>query len=151
MKVIKTAIYDFLNSTRWTDSAALFLRLFAGSMLLTHGVMKIQNYNFLSSSFPSVLGMGSGLSLTMVILVEVGCSIAIICGFLTRLALIPAIFTMLIAALFVGNFEELAFMYMGIFIALFISGPGIYSFDRWMFVPDAKKAARRGRNPQVAP
>lgn len=151
MKIFKTAAYNFLNSTRWTDSAALFLRLFAGSMLLSHGIMKIQNFNFLSSSFPSVLGMGSGLSLTMAALVEVGCSIAIICGFLTRIALIPAIFTMLIAALFTGQFGELAFIYMGIFIALFISGPGIYSFDRWMFAPDSKKGeSKQGKSRVIA-
>ncbi len=145
MKITRDSVYNFLNSSRWTDSAALFLRVFAGGMLLSHGIMKIQNWDFLTGAFPPMLGMGSTLSLVMATLVEVGCSIAIICGFLTRLALIPAIFTMLVAVLFghPGEFGELPFIYMGIFVALFISGPGMYALDRWLFVPKAKKSEPR--------
>ncbi len=145
MKITRDSIYKFLNSTRWTDSAALFLRIFAGGMLLSHGIMKIQNYGFMADSFPSMLGMGSAASLVMATLVEVGCSIAIICGFLTRLALIPMIFTMFLAAFFAqpGQFGELAFIYMGIFVALFISGPGVYALDRWILAPVSGKARKR--------
>ncbi len=147
MKITRDSVYNFLNSTRWTDSAALFLRIFAGGMLLSHGIMKIQNWDFLAGSFPPMLGMGSTVSLVMITLVEVGCSIAIICGFLTRLALIPAIFAMLVAVLFghQGEFGELPFVYMGMFVALFISGPGMYALDRWMFVPEIKKTQRRSK------
>lgn len=124
----------------------LFLRIFGGGMLLFHGIQKIQNYNFLTSSFPQVLGMSSSTALTLVTLVEVGCSILIIMGALTRLALIPAMFTMFIASFFAssgGPFGELAFIYLGLFVALFIAGPGMYSLDRLWFVPSAKGAGRR--------
>lgn len=135
MKIDKEKIAGFFNTTRWIDSALLFLRIFAGGMLLWHGIMKIQNYNFISQTFPSVFGMGSQLSLMLTILVEVVASAMIICGALTRLALIPAAFTMFVAA-FAGpespKFGELAFMYLGIFVALFIAGPGMYSLDRLM-------------------
>lgn len=152
MKITRDSIYSFLNTSRWTDSSALFLRIFAGGMLLSHGIMKIQNYGYMADSFPSVMGMGSEVSLILATLVEVGCSIAIICGFLTRLALIPAAFTMFIAAFFGhgGEFGELPFVYLGIFIALFISGPGMYALDRWMFVPEVKKTERRQRKQSIS-
>ncbi len=145
MKITRDSVYNFLNTSRWTDSAALFLRIFAGGMLLTHGIMKIQNWDFLAGSFPPMLGMGSTLSLVMITLVEVGCSIAIICGFLTRLALIPAVFAMFIAAFFghPGEFGELPFIYLGAFVALFISGPGTYALDRWLLVPESKKSRKK--------
>jgi putative oxidoreductase len=148
MKTAKEAIYNFLNSARWTDSAILFLRIFTGGMLLWHGVMKIQNFEFMADSFPSVLWMTSKASLVVATLVEVGCSLCIIVGVLTRLALLPAIFTMFVAAFFghgEGAFGELAFIYMGVFIALFISGPGLYSLDRLWFLPDGKKRTPRGK------
>jgi putative oxidoreductase len=149
MKITREAIYNFFNSARWTDSAVLFLRIFAGGMLLWHGVMKIQNFEFMADSFPQVLWMSSAASLVMATLVEVGCSLFIIAGALTRFALLPAIFTMFIAAFFGhgdGAFGELAFVYMGIFIALFIAGPGLYSLDRLWFLPEDKRRARKSKN-----
>lgn len=148
MKMTKDSIYNFFNSTRWTDSAMLFLRIFGGGMLLYHGIQKIQNYNFLTSSFPSMLGMSGSTALSIVILVEVGCSILIIMGALTRLALIPAAFTMCVASFFGhsgGAFGELAFIYLGLFVTLFIAGPGMYSLDRLLFVPAARKAVRKAK------
>lgn len=153
MKITKDVIAGFFNSTRWTDSAMLFLRVFAGGMLLWHGIMKIQNFGFMADTFPSVLWMGSKASLVMATLVEVGCSVFIIAGALTRLALIPAAFTMFIATFFGhpgSGFGELSFVYMGIFIALFIAGPGMYSMDRLLFVPGTKKEGRRRTGNRVA-
>jgi putative oxidoreductase len=146
MKISREAIYNFFNSARWTDSSILFLRIFAGGMLLWHGIMKIQNFDLMADSFPSVLWMSSKASLGMATLIEVGCSVLIIVGVFTRLALIPLIFTMFIAAFFGhqgGAFGELAFIYMGVFIALFIAGPGPYSLDRWWFsFPTGRRATR---------
>lgn len=146
MKITRDAIANFFNSTRWTDSAMLFLRVFAGGMLLSHGIMKIQNFDFMIGNFPSMLGMGSEVSLIMATIVEVGASLFIIAGALTRLALIVAAFTMFMAAFFGhsgGGFGELAFVYMGVFIALFIAGPGMYSMDRLLFIPQTKTERRR--------
>lgn len=149
MKITRDAVANFFNSVRWTDSAMLFLRIFAGGMLLWHGVMKIQNFDYMADTFPSVLWMGSKASLVMATLVEVGCSVFIIAGALTRLALIPAAFTMFVATFFGhpgSGFGELSFVYMGTFISLFIAGPGMYSMDRLLFVPQAKTTEQRRRS-----
>lgn len=151
MKSIREQVVNFFNSTRWTDSATLFLRIFAGGMLLYHGIMKIQNFDYMAGSFPTVLWMSSTVSLIVATIVEIGCALLIIAGALTRLALIPAAFTMFVATFFThaeGGFGELSFVYMGIFIALFISGPGMYSMDRLLFLPEKKRAARRAKKSQ---
>ena len=64
----------------------------------------------------------------------IGWSMAFIIGFLYRLAMIPMIFTMVIAffvihANDVFAMKELALVYLIIFVLMYISGPGKYSVD----------------------
>ncbi len=118
-------------------SAALFLlamRIIFGLLLMNHGIQKWSNFHELSSTFPDPLGVGSTVSVSLAIFAELFCSMAVIIGFLHRLALIPIIFTMIMAT-FVAHAgdpfsqKELSFVYMIVFIMLFISGPGKYSVD----------------------
>ncbi len=133
MKIYKQ-ISHFLSCDKWTDIAAFFLRLFVGFMMLTHGIEKILNFSSLESAFPDPIGLGSKWSLIMIILCEVGCSALLILGLFTRLAVLPLIFSMIIAAFFTFpeikmNTVELPLLYMGIYAAIFILGPGKYSTD----------------------
>lgn len=127
-----------LSSDRWFDSAILFMRIFIGAMMLTHGIGKIQNYNAIVNSFPDPLGIGSAASFTLITLIEVGCSVLIIMGLFTRLATLPLIFGMYIAT-FIAFPEktfaegELSFVYMGIYIMLLVSGGGRYALDALFF------------------
>lgn len=127
----------FLSCDKWTDLAALFLRLFVGFMMLTHGIDKIMNFSSLESTFPDPIGLGSKWSLIMIILCEAGCSVLLILGLFTRLAVLPLIFSMTIAAFFTFpeikmNTIELPLMYIGIYAAIFILGPGKYSTDKYI-------------------
>ena len=81
----------FLLSECCSNAARLFLRLFVGILMLTHGIAKIENFDTLVDTFPDPIGLGT-LTLPLIILVEVGASILVMVGFLTRLALIPLIF-----------------------------------------------------------
>ena len=96
----------------------LALRLFFGVLFLLHGYAKLVNYEALSVTFPDPLGVGSSLSLA---------------GFLFRLSLLPMIFTMCVAFFYAhgGSIAEgeLAFIYLGVFILMFFTGPGLYSID----------------------
>lgn len=89
----------FLLSECCSNAARLFLRLFVGILMLTHGIAKIENFDTLVDTFPDPIGLGT-LTLPLIILVEVGASILVMVGFLTRLALIPLIFSMIVAAFF---------------------------------------------------
>lgn len=131
-------VLSWLSSDRWFDSAILFMRIFIGAMMLTHGIGKLQNYNAIVNSFPDPLGIGSAVSFAIITFVEVGCSVLIIMGLCTRLATLPLIFGMFVATFIAfpdKSFAagELSFVYMGIYIMLLISGGGRYAIDAFMF------------------
>ncbi|MBQ5679468.1 MAG: DoxX family protein [Rikenellaceae bacterium] len=131
-------VLSWLSSDRWFDSAILFMRIFIGAMMLTHGIGKLQNYNAIVNSFPDPLGIGSAASFAIITFVEVGCSVLIIMGLFTRLATLPLIFGMFVATFIAfpdKSFAagELSFVYMGIYIMLLISGGGRYAIDAFMF------------------
>lgn len=131
-------ILSWLSSDRWFDSAILFMRIFIGAMMLTHGIGKLQNYNAIVNSFPDPLGIGSAVSFAIITFVEVGCSVLIIMGLFTRLATLPLVFGMFVATFIAfpdKSFAagELSFVYMGIYIMLLISGGGRYAIDAFMF------------------
>lgn len=111
----------------------LTLRLFFGLLFLMHGIDKLANFEVLSYSFPDPLGMGSHLSLVLVILAEVFCALTFIGGFLFRISLLPMLFAMFIAFFYAhgGSIAdgELAFIYLGVFLLLLVTGPGRYSAD----------------------
>ena len=121
--------------SRFHSNLALFiLRVCLGAfMLLAHGLPKINN--FPSASFPDPLGLGSTISMSLAIFAEAMCSLLLILGLWTRYAVIPLIFTMLVAVLIVHagdpfGKKELGLMYLLGYIVVFLAGPGSYSVDQ---------------------
>lgn len=116
------------------NGAVLLLRLFVGGMMLTHGLAKIMSFSDLAATFPDPLGVGSTFSLLLVILAEALCSCLLILGVITRLALIPLLFNMLVIVFVVHSgtpfgARELPILYLGMYVVLFWSGAGKYSLD----------------------
>jgi len=112
----------------------LILRVAICAMMLTHGLYKLSNFSTMSQEF-NPIGIGGALSLSLVIFAEVFCSIAVILGLFTRLAVIPLIFAMCVATLvFYGGqafaAKELPLLYLSFFTVILIIGPGSYSIDR---------------------
>ena len=113
--------------------ALFLLRLFPSLfMALLHGLAKFNKMDILINRFPDPIGLGSAVSLYLVIFAELGCSILLMLGLYTRLATIPLIITMSVAA-FVFHINdpiskiELPVMYLTIYVVLFIMGPGKYA------------------------
>ena len=70
----------------------------------------------------------------MVVFSELVCSFALIFGILQRIVLIPMMLTMCVAFFIVHGADafqvrELSFVYLIMFVILYITGPGQYSFD----------------------
>ncbi|MBQ1980891.1 MAG: DoxX family protein [Alistipes sp.] len=112
----------------------LALRLLFGGVMMWHGITKMANYENLVSSFPNPLGLGSHLSLYLAIFAELFCSVGVIFGAFYRMALIPLIFTMIVAFFIIHHSQpfaskELAFIYLVMFILLFVMGAGRFSLD----------------------
>ena len=121
-----------------TDLGLLLLRLFAGGAMVTHGYPKFQKILDGNFQFGDPLGVGPEISLILAAFAELICSVLVIIGLTTRLALIPLIITMGVAFFIVHGADdfkskELAFVYLGIFLSLFFTGPGKFSADRLLF------------------
>ena len=138
LKIEYLMIYNFLfptkpNTTK-TSLLLLAVRIIFGVLLMNHGIQKWSNFQELSAVFPDPLGLGSPISLGLAIFSELVCSMAFIVGFLYRLAMIPMIFTMIVAFFIVHAndafaVKELAFIYLIVFIVMYIAGPGKFSID----------------------
>ncbi|MDI6046365.1 DoxX family protein [Flavobacterium yafengii] len=121
-------------SANATDWASLILRLTLGLLMLSHGIPKLMKLLNGTMEFGDPIGIGVPASLTLTVFAEVFCSILIIIGFWTRLALIPLIITMAVAVFIVHINDDLgtmesALMYLLSYTALFLLGSGTYSMD----------------------
>ncbi len=124
----------FYSGPLSADFGLLILRVVAGAPMITHGWMKLQNVLAGKLEFGDPIGIGTEASLYLAIFAEFFCAILLILGFLTRIALVPLIVTMLVAFFIVHspdpfNVKELAFIYLGLYTALFFTGPGKLSID----------------------
>jgi putative oxidoreductase len=122
------------------DVGLLVLRVWLGlSMLVLHGWPKVQGMAEKSASFPDPLGVGSAMSLNLVVFAEVLCALILVVGLAARFALVPLVVTMAVAFFIIhggalsgeGN-GEMAFVYLAGFVALLIAGPGRYSADHYI-------------------
>ena len=111
----------------------LIIRVFFGILFFVHGVDKMMNFDLLSETFPSVLGLGSYMTLMVSIFCEFCCSLFLIAGLLVRLIMIPMIVSMGVAFFDVHDAMlpegELSLIYLIVFVVLYITGPGRYSVD----------------------
>jgi putative oxidoreductase len=113
----------------------LLVRLLAGGMMLTHGLPKFDRlFGEGPVKFTDPFGLSPEISLGMVILTEVGCSLLVMLGFKTRWATLPLFFTMLMAAFYAHGSDpfsdkELSLLFFTVFLSILISGGGRYSVD----------------------
>ena len=118
-----------------SDVIILILRLSIAALMLTHGLPKLSK--LLAGGeiqFADPIGLGSKLSLVLVVFSEVVCSAFIAIGYKTKLATLPLIFTMLVAAFIIhindGIYkQEKAILYILVYLSLLITGSGRFSID----------------------
>ena len=121
-----------------TDLATLVLRLLFGGMFIYHGYPKLVGYNEMLAMFGDPIGIGTELSVILVIFAEVFCGIFILIGLFTRFAVIPVFITMLVAY-FVAHGKDpfqakmIPFIYLFLCVVQFILGSGRYSVDSLLF------------------
>lgn len=134
MSNVITTLFPNPIESRRINFALFALRLLFGILFMVHGLSKLNDFSQISSTFPDPLGIGNEVSLILAIFSEVGCSIMLILGLLTRLVLIPMVFTMCIAFFVIHSGDpfsakEPALTFLLTFIILWISGAGKYSLD----------------------
>ena len=125
---------EFIASS--PDVGLLLLRLWLGvSMLYLHGWEKLMNLFAGKTSFLDPLGIGEMPSLICTVLAEAICSVLLIIGLWTRWAAVILAFTMGVAFFIVNGANpkgngELAWLYFGAYLVLFVTGAGKFSVDR---------------------
>jgi putative oxidoreductase len=115
----------------------LLLRIGSGALMLQHGYDKLVKFGAMKEKFMSFMGMGSTVSLSLLIFAEFFCSMFIIMGLFTRFTVIPLIIAMCVALFKAHNGDfwgdgEHAALYLASFAAIFICGPGKVSIDGLM-------------------
>jgi putative oxidoreductase len=134
--MLKRILHPTAISTDW---AALIMRLvFCGLIFYVHGNMKLALFSEDPESFSDPVGLGAKPSFYLVVFAEVICAILVCLGLFTRLALLPMIATMIVALLVVHgdnpmNDKELPILYLAVFTAIWLLGPGRFSIDHWIF------------------
>lgn len=139
-------LYFQVAGYSYPNMGRLFMRLFVGIMLLQFGIRQIADFANQAPVFPSMLGMGHEASCVVMIVIEIGCSLFVMAGFLTRLMLVPPFVAMCCAEYYLLNSVEhsapyllqwnqtgyLPVMFMGIFFFLMLVGPGKISVDYFL-------------------
>ena len=136
--MIKT-IFNTGNYSKNINVLLLILRVVSGGFMLVHGVGKFSTLiGDDPIKFADPIGIGETASLALAVFSEVFCAVFLIVGFSTRLAAIPLIITMLVAAFIVhGNDgfgkQELPLLYATIYSVIAIAGAGKFSIDNLIY------------------
>ncbi len=121
------------------DAALLVLRVAIGVLMLRHGIPKIKK--LLSPEpihFFKTFGLSERHSLMAAAFVEVFFSLCLILGLGTQLAVLPLLFTMLIAAFHTlksqpFDTKEIPVLFLLIYVTIFLAGSGKFSLDYLLF------------------
>lgn len=118
----------------YLDVFLLFTRVAVGCLMLTHGLPKMYKLFAGNFEFADPIGIGTKASLIMTVAAEVLCSLLLIVGLASRVALFGLIFTMSVVIFVVHAPDELGkketpVLYLIIYALLFVTGSGKYSLD----------------------
>lgn len=136
---IQTTGYSYTNLGR------LFLRLFTGIMLLQFGIRQVAHFYEMRDIFPAIMGMSPETSLVTMTVIELVSALFIMCGFLTRLMVLPPFAAMIVAEIYLlsnsaqatylltwQQQEYLPIMFCAIFFFMLLVGPGKISVDYFL-------------------
>jgi len=127
-----------LLSTKYSagafSAAMLVLRLGLGILMMAHGYNKLIHFGEMQHKFMNFMGMGSTMSLALVVFAEFFCSLFLIIGLFTRLAAIPLIIATCVMVFKAHNGDvfgegETAALYLTGYLVLLFVGPGRVSVD----------------------
>lgn len=123
----------------------LLIRIIIGVLMTFYGYQKLINFETMAASDfwakeVSFLGMSGKTPLALTIFAEFFCSLLLIIGLFTRMALIPLLICMGYIIAFVAKFAVIysgdngtevnnAFVYFIIYLGIYLTGPGNYSLD----------------------
>lgn len=149
IRIMKRRMQDLLDRCRCMDWAVLYLRLFAGAIMLFHNIGKVQLYDESIASYPSVFHVGPAAVFVCVTVVEVLLAVLLIVGLRVRIAALLLVAGILLRLVRGGleNSEE-GFVWLGIYAFFLLSGGGTYAFDGAMSLRNGGKNEKIGHRKQ---
>ena len=129
--------YTTILDLQKVDLGLLLFRIGISCLMLTHGIPKlIRFFGNEEIIFADPIGIGETTSFALTVFAEFLCSVLILVGLGTRLAAIPLMITLAVAALIVHmpdgfGRQELPLLYLTGYILLFLTGSGKYSLDHY--------------------
>ena len=137
MKKLLKLILDFSDKNHLHSIGLLILRIGSSLSLMTHGYAKLIRFEERSATFMNHLSLGSEVSLSLVIFAEFICPIFILLGLGTRIFSIPIIYTFIIIVFDIHIDDpfskmEKGILFLTIYLTIFLSGPGKFSFDNFL-------------------
>lgn len=127
-----------LLSTRispWALNLSLFLlRVGLGLLMIPHGYNKMVHFSERSDDFMNFLGLGSAVSLALVVFAEFFCALFVAIGLFTRITVIPIVITMAVAVFKAHDADifgegERGMLFLIAAVVVMLCGPGKASVD----------------------
>ena len=114
--------------------AMLVLRVGAGALIIPYGYDKLIHFAEKKNVFMNFFGIGSTLSLSLVIFAEFFCGMFIILGLFTRLAAIPLVISTSVVVFKASHGDVFGkgaggALFLACFLAILLCGPGNASAD----------------------
>ena len=134
MEMIKSLMDPGPHGTMGSFGLLLTRFIVGGLLIYEHGWAKLINFQAKAGRFPDPIGLGSNVSLGLTVGAEVVCAGMLIIGLFTRLAAVPIVFLMVVAAFWIHagdpiSDKELALMYLAPALLIVFNGAGRYSID----------------------
>lgn len=123
------------NYSAWAFNVALLLmRLTLGILMMNSGYQKLVHFGEMQGKMMNFLGLGSTVSLALLVFAEFFCSMFLILGLFTRLAAIPLIIATCVMVFKAHHGDvfgegQMATHYLMGYLVLLLIGPGRVSVD----------------------
>lgn len=139
------------NDSTMTSFGLLALRLWFGlTLCLHHGIDKINNWNQMAPMWLDPFHIGHQASFALTVFAEAICSFLLALGLVTRFAALVLVINMTVAFNMVHKDSlkagELAYLYLGVFVVLLVTGAGKFSLDKALFGKGGKSSSPAKKN-----
>lgn len=136
---LKQKIFSSEPSFLSKDFSLFFFRVLVSlTMINTHGMKKLLNFEDTIQHIPDPMGIGGEISTVVAIIANIVAPLFVILGFGTRLATLPILSVTLMGFFIVhGNdpwaVRDVPLMYSLAYLLIFFMGAGKYSLDHKFF------------------